>query len=142
MFTQYIAQFFDEKGRYIGKKFLGFFIRNKKTFQYGGKKGRGTYNIDIENCSETSKMVLPFLLRRHEIFYNIAFSNPYKFTKDPNIQPPIDPHNYDVQMESKVLEDLNNHVKPKMKLNIKVLIIGLGLLVVVYLVASGKIKLS
>lgn len=132
-----MAHFFNEKGGYIGKKFLGFSIRNKRTFKYLDS----AYNIDMEKCSEVSKTIIPFIIKRREMFYNIAFSNPYTLDKDKNVQPPISPHNYKTQLETKLLDDLNNLAKSKFKLDIKMVLIALGVIAFIILYATGKIKI-
>jgi hypothetical protein len=155
MFTQYIAHFFDEKGRYIGKILVPR-AKSRKKFDFE----EGTYNIDMDHCSETSRIVLPFVLRRREMFYNIAYSNPFNFAqrtkeevqdilnksnknKDTDlILPSISPHNYKTQLDTKILDELNNLSKPKFKINVKLLIIAGILLLLIYLIATKQINLA
>lgn len=135
MFTQYFAQFFDAKGEYAGHKLI-IGAKKKKTFNFG----KGSYNIDLEKCSEIDRTIIPFILKRREMIYNTEFSNPYTLNKKENISPPIDPVNYRVQLESNLMERLNNLAKSKFKLDLKVVLIGLAVIVVGYLVATGKLN--
>lgn len=149
--TQLRAMFYDEKGVFHGKK---VFSKHDKTFKYG----KGMYNVDLKNGSEYEYRVIPVILKRREFIYNIAFSNPLdlkqptkkeveEYCKTMNktqyqkesllVMPNIDPELYDINMETKVAQDLNNLARKGLKINWKVVLLCIAGLAIIWYFASG-----
>ena len=127
--TKRIAVFYDDKGEEIGKK---SFSKTDKTFKY---KGRSYNNYHDEATFTTIKRWYWDIELYH---YNINNPNPMVINK--KVEPILDSETYNVMLETKVIRDLNNVGAKGLLANITPLqiIIGVVILVVVYLFATGQ----
>lgn len=132
LITKYIAQFWDEKGNYIGST---SFNRLKKTLKYKNK----IYHIKIKEGSYYKRKNLSLgLVDKTYYQYNISCSDP--LIMDKKVEPKINPEDYNTMLETSVIRKLNNINNNIFdKIDFKKVLIGLGVLVVGYLVITGGI---
>jgi hypothetical protein len=131
----YRAWFFDEKGEYLGKKGIP---KKNKVFDYND----GKYNVDLENATYKDESVYLGLWKKRTFFYNVSNSNPIRLDK--KSEPIINPELYKIQLETKLARDLNDLANKgglsKFLTPFNILL-GVAVIVVIYLLASGQIKL-
>lgn len=129
------ALFFDLRGEYIGSKLIKASSKwgiKKKTFTYG----TGTYNINC-NASRSRTIYFPWLFDHLTYYYTIGNSDPLYIKH--NIAPLMRADDYNVQLESKVLRDLNKVRQGGLAalLTPKNIIILLIIIAIVYYFSSG-----
>lgn len=129
--TKRIACFYDNKGDYLGKK---AFSNTEKVFDYAGC----SFNVVHEDVTITKLKRWYWNLDIYH--YNINNPMPLDFKK--TVEPIIDSELYNIQLKTKVARDLNDLSKTGLQLNAKTILIGIGILVIGWLVMTGKIKLS
>lgn len=125
-----IACFLDDKGEFIGKK---SFSNTQETFDYGNK----SYNVFHKLQSYV--IIKRWYWDLEIYFYNINNPNPLILNK--KLEPVLSSEMYNIQLKTKVARDLNN-LAGGFKLDFKTIMIGLAILIVVYLIATGKINLG
>jgi hypothetical protein len=126
-----VAIFYDDKGEQLGKK---GFSKVAKTFDYCGN----SYNVFADNASFTT--IKRWYWDVEQYHYNINNPNPFLLNK--KCEPILDSEMYNVQLKTKVARELNDLSKSGLKLDFKTVLIGLGILVVVYMVLTGAIKIK
>lgn len=126
-----VACFYDDKGEFLGKK---GFSKTAKILEYRG----GSYNIFQEGATFTTLKRWYWDVEQYH--YNINNPNPFLLNK--KAEPIIDSEIYDIQLKTKVARDLNDLSKKSWlaSLDFKTVIIILAIIVVIYMIATGKIK--
>lgn len=97
------AYFYDKAGHFIGSKIIKISSKkgiSKKVFEYKG----GSYNIK-PNVSRAEVCFFPYFVDR--IQYNYTQGNPDPLAVRPILEPLMNADDYNVQLESKILRDLN-----------------------------------
>jgi hypothetical protein len=127
-----IACFYDDKGEFLSKK---GFSKTAKTFDYDGK----SYNIYQDDATATK--VKRWYWDLEEYHYNINNPNPMLLNK--KAEPILDSEMYNIQLKTKVARDLNDLSKKGLfaNLDFKTAMVILIVIVVIYMLATGKIKL-
>lgn len=99
----HVAQFFDVRGKFIGTKTFKFSSKwglAKRTFVYRG----GTYNVNSE-VSRSEISTFPYLV--DHVYYFYTMGNPDPLEVRHQFKPLVRSEDYNIQLESKVLRDLN-----------------------------------
>lgn len=129
-----LANIYDKSGRIIGSVKFG---KLDKTFKYGDKH---RFNVDVENSSVLERRNLFGKVNRVEYTYNIDNPNPLIFNKE--IKSVLNPELYNVNIETKVAQDLNDLSKTGLSqfLTPRNLIIGAVIIfAIIYFSKGGKI---
>jgi hypothetical protein len=126
-----IACFYDDKGEFLDKK---SFSKTAKTLDYDNK----TYNVFQDNATITKIKRWYWDLELYH--YNINNPNPMVLNK--KLEPILDAEMYNIQLKTKVARDLNDLANPGFKLNWKTGLIAVAVIVIIYMVATGGIKLK
>lgn len=128
----YKAIFYDDKGDFVEVK---QFSRKEKTFKAFGNK---SFNINL-NASYFDRK--HFFFDKRYFYYNINNPNPILMNK--KAEPIMDSESYNVNLETKVLRDLNELSKGKgwlSNLSTQQIIIILAIIgAIIYFATGGKI---
>jgi hypothetical protein len=95
--------FFDKSGRYLGSKLIKASTKwglSKRTFEYKG----GSYNVKWK-VSRAEMCYFPWFFDRIQYYYQIG--NPDPLDVKTVIKPLMNADDYNVQLESKILRELN-----------------------------------
>lgn len=101
LFNTLRAWFWDERGEYHGAR---AFSKNDKTFKYS----KGRYIVNLK-ASFKEDWPIPLIWKRKTYQYDLKSSIPRKLGDGP--EPPITPEQFDINMDTKVLRDLNDLAK-------------------------------
>lgn len=126
-----IAIFYDDKGEQIARK---GFSKTANTITYGNR----SFNVFHDKASTT--LIKRWYWNVEQYHYNINNPNPFMLNK--KCEPILDSENYNIQLNTKVARDLNDLSKKGFNLDLKTILIGLGIIAVAYLLLSGGIKLK
>ena len=138
-FKIHSAIFYDLRGCFIGVQRIKIGKGEglvEKTFKYKG----GSYNIKPDS-SRSRRVYFPYLFDYYDYIYIVGNPDPLKIQT--NIQPLMSAEMYNIQLESKVLRDLNNvrqdllsQLLTPRNLIILVLIVG----AIIYFVSGGSVS--
>lgn len=126
------AWFFDAKGEYHGSK---SFSKHAKNFKYGV----GSYIVNLKATNKRDKPIIA-LWHRRTFYYNL--DNPNPLILDKKGEPLIDPEALNINLETKVLRDLNDLANDNFSKYITPKNIILGLVVIgliIYLATGNKL---
>lgn len=126
-----IAYFYDDKGRFVGKK---TFRKTDSLITFQGRKFNVNYNATWTYFNRWYWDL--------EVYqYNL--NNPDPFLLNKKCQPLMSSEQYNIQLETKVARDLNDLAKGNFlaNLNWTYILIGLGVIIALYLLATHQIKL-
>jgi len=124
----YYSKFFDEKGQFIKNQ---RFAPYSKVFSFKDK----SYNVDLRDASYFDSKGI--LWTNRYFMYNL--SNPDPLILNKKMEPIISPEIYNIMLETKTAQKLNDLSKPRFNLNFKTLIIIGVVIVAGYLLATGKL---
>lgn len=137
MFHNNIAVFFDENGDYLGKKRFNF---NKETLDFSGR----TYQVRRKGASFFRRTMPPPPLNLWGILDIVSWD--YYFYSYDRIEPHIIKHNmidsysqfspadYSLNMKHEFVKELKKALENKPMIDIKKVLIGLGVIAVVIVV--------
>jgi len=126
-----IACFYDDKGEFLGKI---SFDKTSSTFDYGNR----SYNVFHDDATVTKIKRWYWDLELYK--YNINNPNPMILNK--KCEPILDAEMFNIQLKTKVARDLNDLTNPGFKLTWKTALIGIIAIIIIYMVATGGIKLN
>jgi hypothetical protein len=124
-----IAVFYDDKGEYLGKKGFSKWDSLIKT-------KTKTYNVLKDKASITK--IKSIWRDKEYTHYNVNNPNPFLFDKKG--EPILDAEVYNVQLETKVMRDLNNLSKEGFKITPLMIIIGVVVVgIAIYLLTGHSV---